>query len=94
LAAEGYTSFGDREGCGERFFAKGPDECRTVYLHVVRLESSNWRDYLKFRDALRRDAKLRDEYACLKREAAVLHPRDRKAYSALKDAWIARVLRS
>lgn len=92
LASEGYTAFGDREGRGEHFYAKGPERRRTVYLHAVPAGSRNWSDYLRFRDALRSSAALRAAYARLKRRLSALHPRDRAAYSEAKAGFIREVL--
>ncbi len=92
LAPEGYTYFGDREGRSDYFFAKGPDECRSFYLHIVLLRSQRWIDYLHFREALRADVSLREEYAGLKTRLCDAHSHDRAAYTSGKDALIRRVL--
>lgn len=92
LRDHGYASFGDREGRREHFFAKGPEEKRIVYLHVVAAESSRWNDYLKFRDALRTHTALRLEYERLKIAACERHRTDRGAYTTAKDEFIRRVL--
>jgi GrpB-like predicted nucleotidyltransferase (UPF0157 family) len=92
LKEAGYTYFGDREGRGDHFFAKGPDEMRTFYVHVVPIESDRWRDYLKFRDTLLANSPTRVAYADLKRLAAENHAGSRSAYTEAKDAWIRRVL--
>lgn len=93
LESEGYASFGDREGPEEKFFAKGPDESRTIYLHVVPLGSSRWADYLLFRDSLRESESLRREYGELKRRLQADFPNDRFAYTEGKAAFIGRVLK-
>src|SRR5687767_14711040 len=59
LRSEDYVFFGDLEGRGEHFYAKGPDEMRTIYLHVVPISSSRWVDYLDFRALLRSRADMR-----------------------------------
>jgi GrpB-like predicted nucleotidyltransferase (UPF0157 family) len=92
LESVGYAFFGDREGWGEHFYAKGPAEHRTMYLHVVPIQSARWSDYLKFRDALRAKAELRKEYEGLKLRLLAAHPGDRTAYTAAKAAFIQRVL--
>jgi GrpB-like predicted nucleotidyltransferase (UPF0157 family) len=93
LAPEGYAAFGDREGRGEHFYAKGPEARRTVYLHVVLLRSRNWGRYLGFRDALRSSAQLRRRYARLKRRLSAVHPHDRAAYTKAKEEFIQDVLK-
>ncbi len=82
LVSDGYIYFGDREGRGDHFFAKGPEDCRSFYLHVVPRESSRWNDYLRFRE----------EYAQLKTSLCDAHSRDRAAYTSAKDGLIRRVL--
>jgi GrpB-like predicted nucleotidyltransferase (UPF0157 family) len=93
LEPGGYTYFGDREGRGDHFFAKGPENCRSFYLHVVPRESCRWSDYLRFRDLLRADASLREEYAQLKTGLCEAHSRDRAVYTSAKAALIRRVLK-
>ena len=92
LVSDGYIYFGDREGRGDHFFAKGPEDCRSFYLHVVPRESSRWSDYLRFRDVLRDDVAIREEYAQLKTSLCDAHSRDRAAYTSAKDGLIRRVL--
>jgi GrpB-like predicted nucleotidyltransferase (UPF0157 family) len=92
LGGAGYAAFGDREARGEHFYAKGPQERRTVYLHVVPIGSPNWSGFLGFRDALRSSAQLRARYERLKRRARARHPRDREAYTDAKGAFIRGVL--
>ena len=92
LRPHGYACLGDREGRGEHFFARGPDERRTVYLHVVAASGPRWGDYLKFREVLRHQPAARLEYERLKLKALEAHRHDRRAYTAAKDAWIQRVL--
>lgn len=91
LAVDDYTYFGDREGRGEYFFAKGPDERRTFYLHVMELRSERWHNYLTFRDRLRHSRQLRAEYEALKIGAASSTP-DRDAYTALKEEFVVRLI--
>ena len=55
----GYTYKGIEPDLPDRrFFAKGPKEDRTVYLHVVLPKEFN--GLIKFRDSLRKDKKLAD----------------------------------
>jgi GrpB-like predicted nucleotidyltransferase (UPF0157 family) len=88
----GYAAFGDRESRGDFFFAKGPDEGRTVYLHVVPGGSVWWLDYLAFRDRLRADAALRDAYTELKTGLAEQFSGDRRSYTEAKAAFIAKLI--
>lgn len=53
---------------------------RLVNAHVVEHDGPEWRQYLAFRDRLRRDPGDRDAYARLKRRLAIEHSDDRLAY--------------
>jgi GrpB-like predicted nucleotidyltransferase (UPF0157 family) len=70
----------------------GRGTARTHLVHVVRYGGDAWGRALAFRDALRRDAGLRDAYAALKRELAQRHGEERSRYTAEKGAFIERVL--
>lgn len=92
LIALGYTTFGDRRGDGDWFFAHGPEAARTHYLHAERYGGARWTNYLRLRDRLRAEPSLRDAYAQLKRELAAKFPGDREAYTRGKEPFIQRVL--
>jgi GrpB-like predicted nucleotidyltransferase (UPF0157 family) len=53
-----------------------------------------WQQHLYFRDQLRRDALLREEYSILKRGLAVAHAGDKTAYTEAKAPFIRQVLGS
>ncbi|MBX9266330.1 GrpB family protein [Chromobacterium violaceum] len=72
-------------------FAKPAAHPRAVQLHAVALDSGFWRDKLAFRDALRADGHLAEQYADLKRQLAQNHSDDRAAYTDAKSAFIAAV---
>ena len=63
-----------------------------VHLHAVVLGGALWRNHLAFRDALRQDAPLADQYTRLKTELAVSHAADKSAYPDAKAAFIRAVL--
>ncbi len=92
LQAIGYTSFGDREGWGEFFFARGSDEARTHYVHLLPLSHPKWAEHLLFRDVLRRRPDLRDEYGQIKAALAEAHADNRTPYTAQKGIFVQRVL--
>jgi GrpB-like predicted nucleotidyltransferase (UPF0157 family) len=92
LAPHGFEFFGDRENRGEHFYAKGSDDCRTLYLHVVPIDRTRWSDYVRFRDLLRSDERLRACYAKAKLIAASAHSNDRTAYTAAKEKIIHEIL--
>ncbi len=88
LAEVGYDDRGDFGDAGGVVFAKGSEERRTHYLHLVQVGSDQWHRYLAFRDALRGDPGRREEYAKLKRTLAMRVGNDREAYLAGKAAFI------
>jgi GrpB-like predicted nucleotidyltransferase (UPF0157 family) len=70
----------------------GLGTARTHLVHVVRHGGAAWRRALAFRDALRADAGLREEYAALKRRLAERHSGERSRYTEAKGEFIERVL--
>lgn len=76
------------------WFCKPSFAKRTHHLHLVPFESPLWRERLAFRDVLRTNAKVADEYATLKQELACRFEFDREAYTDAKLPFIERVLRS
>lgn len=92
LQTIGYTSFGDREGWGEYFFAHGNDDARTHYLHLLPLNHPKWAEYLLFREVLRQRPDLRDEYGEIKAALAATHADRRTEYTAQKGSFVERIL--
>ena len=91
LESLGYVYRGNGGLPGREFFRRGAP--RTHHLHLVEHDGTHWRRYLRFRDALRGDSTLRDEYAALKRALAERYPRDRDAYIEGKSDFVEAVLR-
>lgn len=67
------------------------DPGRLVHLHVRSAASPAWRYALAFRDWLRAEAAVRDDYAALKRRLASAGV-STSAYAELKDPWFADAL--
>ena len=84
------------DAAGRRLSLCAPSvERRAHHLHVVEHDSPGWRDWLAFRDHLRRDPCAASAYAALKRRLAAAHGRDpneRAAYRDGKSAFVADVL--
>ncbi|WP_328294853.1 GrpB family protein [Kineococcus sp. NBC_00420] len=91
MASLGYDYPGDVGIPDDRVFGREPG-WRTHLVHVVVEGGPAWRAYLGFRDALRSDAVLRDEYAALKHRLALDHVGDRFAYTQRKSEFVARAL--
>ena len=67
----------------------GPEQ---FHLHAVEWHGVFWRDQLRFRDALRNDPTLCEQYLSLKRRLAAEFYRDRAAYTGAKAPFIERTL--
>lgn len=74
------------------WLCKPSPDLRTHHLHLVEHGSDVWRERLAFRDALRENPKLMQEYEMLKRELAVLHAFDRDAYTEGKSMFVRRAI--
>jgi GrpB-like predicted nucleotidyltransferase (UPF0157 family) len=74
------------------WFCKPDPSRRTHHLHLVPRASARFRDELAFRDRLRADSELAEEYAKLKREMADRFEHDREAYTDAKAGFIRQAL--
>ena len=80
---------------GHHVFGRGRDRSeRTHLVHVVEFDGESWRTNLAFRDALRADLSLREEYVRVKERAAALAPEGRGKYGDLKHSFIEDVTKS
>jgi GrpB-like predicted nucleotidyltransferase (UPF0157 family) len=88
----GYTDFGVQVP-GRRLFTRGgrANEA-THHLQFVVYRSPAWYEPLQFRDRLRADPVLAQQYAQLKRELAARYGRDVREYSKGKTVFVASVL--
>ncbi|GIP38995.1 hypothetical protein J31TS4_22750 [Paenibacillus sp. J31TS4] len=94
LEGIGYIYVPKPEFPARRFFRKGEWRKGTHHLHVYELGSAEWRDQLRFRDALRERRELLREYAELKERLAGLYADDRVQYTEAKAPFIQAVLAS
>ncbi|WP_410765443.1 GrpB family protein [Haloferax sp. DFSO60] len=90
----GYEERDNDDVQDRRFFARGPESCRTHYQSVTERGSDCHREQVVFRDALRADSGLRDEYESLKRDLESAHRENRASYTAAKASFIQSVLDS
>ena len=91
LGKIGYEYKGEYGLPGRHFFTKGnPTQ---FHLHIVEEGSDHWRVWVKFRDVLRTDEKIRGEYNDLKRAMARKFASNRDAYTAAKNPFISRILK-
>ncbi len=74
------------------WFCKPSDAFRTHHLHLIPFESQLWQERIKFRELLRSDKSISDQYSTLKRNLAASHKEDREAYTQKKWPFIQQVL--
>lgn len=75
-----------------RYFVSPAQGPSAFHLHAVVEGSPFWADHLAFRDALRADPRLRDEYHALKVRLADRYGADRGAYTDAKAPFIRGVV--
>jgi GrpB-like predicted nucleotidyltransferase (UPF0157 family) len=92
--AELNYKFADDAGSdgGLIFYRETNPPVRTHHVHVVCIDNAQWRNYLGFRDRLRNDAELANEYAELKQRLADEFIDDRVSYTAAKAEFVTKVL--
>lgn len=93
LAAGGWIYRGDAGDSGGHVFVleKRPSH-RIAHIHVVEYEGSQWSDYVRLRDLLRRSPKARDRYEAEKVRLAEQCRDDRKVYQERKSAVVESLL--
>lgn len=74
------------------WFCKPSDAFRTHHLHLVPFESPLWHERIAFRDLLRADQDVANQYAHLKLALARQHSTDREKYTAEKWPFIEKML--
>jgi GrpB-like predicted nucleotidyltransferase (UPF0157 family) len=84
----------DPNGDWRLWFLHPTPEARTHHLHVIEHDHPQAVAMLAFRDALRADPVLRDDYVDLKRRLASEHTDNRNAYTNAKSAFVAETLRA
>jgi len=93
LSKIGYIDRGDAGRNGGYILVKESEpDIRTIHVHIVELTDNQWRNYIDFRDILRRDAVIRRRYAEAKQHLAEKYRHDRKSYTAGKNEFIRGVL--
>jgi GrpB-like predicted nucleotidyltransferase (UPF0157 family) len=94
LEALGYEYRPDEEIPDRLFYRRSTGGLRTHHLSLAEPTSSHYRLTLVFRDVLRADAALAEEYGALKEALAERFSDDRKAYVEGKTDFVMRVLES
>lgn len=74
-----------------RFFKKIIDGKVTHHLHMVSEGSEFWRRHLLFRDYLRKNSDIADQYASLKKDLAKREWNDTNEYAEAKSEFIRKI---
>ncbi len=74
------------------FFAKGPENNRTHYIHVHIHNSEDWLDQLFFRDYMNDHLEDALEYENLKVALSLKYPKDRNKYTEENEEFILGIL--
>ncbi|MSO14367.1 GrpB family protein [Rickettsiales endosymbiont of Trichoplax sp. H2] len=91
LIQQGYNYFPYKKEV-MHWFCKPSPNLRTHHLHLVPYESTLWKERIKFRDTLRINTKIANEYVKLKKELAIRYKQDREMYTEKKWKFIKKVL--
>lgn len=73
-------------------FYDGSNNLQTHFIHVVKTDSIEWRNYIKFRDYLNANPSAAKEYENLKTQLYTEYANDRYEYTARKHKFIARII--
>jgi len=92
MAHAGYVARGENGISGRRYFIKGGDK-RSHQVHAFAAGDIEILRHLAFRDYLRKNRVIAEEYAEIKHSAALLSKNDVHRYSALKANFIEHHLR-
>lgn len=93
LKSLGYSYFGDRGEKGDHFFARGAEQHRTHYIHLLLHSGTEWSACLRFRDHLTACPEARQRYSRLKHRLSEQYESDRQSYTEGKAALIQSILR-
>ncbi|MGG4146888.1 YfiT family bacillithiol transferase [Paenibacillus algorifonticola] len=75
-----------------RFFVKVKNDRRDCHLHLMLEDEEHWEKQIKFRNKLREQPNLAEQYAELKRKLAEENREDREAYTEAKTDFIKSIL--
>ena len=73
------------------WFCKPSFAQRYFHLYLVEKGGEEWNKRLAFRDYLKTQPEIADEYVALKRAVAIKFEHDREAYSASKSDFIEKI---
>jgi GrpB-like predicted nucleotidyltransferase (UPF0157 family) len=93
LESIGYNDVTPQPGNTEWYYClgKGPHSVG-YHLHLVKFNSEHWKRHLVFRDFLRNNPQIAQEYFNLKKRLAAKYKTDRLGYTEAKSAFIESIL--
>ncbi len=86
----GYQYKGENGIPRRHYFVKGNPT--THHLHILEIDSDEWKKHITFRDSLRKNKELAEEYTRIKTELAEKFRNDRLAYTEGKTDFVQYVL--
>ncbi len=89
----GYEFYGQDEVTERILYTKGKSDIRTHHLHFVEKKSKEWKNHILIREYFLKYPEKAKEYAELKVALAKKYPKDRKAYTNGKDAFIKTIIK-
>lgn len=93
MASIGYVYAGSNIVPNDHIFGHDIEgDTRTHLVHVVEYGGINWRQFILFRDRMRKRPDLAHAYEALKVELAAKYANDRASYTAAKKDFIQKIL--
>lgn len=92
LKPYGYHFRGHQGVMDRYFFAKGPEESRTHYIHFETINSTSYQNHILFRDYLIKHPEYIEKYEKLKESLARKYSKERNKYTAGKADFIQSVI--
>jgi GrpB-like predicted nucleotidyltransferase (UPF0157 family) len=93
LACKEYEYRGDKgENGGHLFIKNSGIDIRTHHLHIIEKRDPQWEDFLYFRDMLRNNDQLANEYEKVKVRLEALYSNNRLQYTKGKNEFIKKVI--
>jgi GrpB-like predicted nucleotidyltransferase (UPF0157 family) len=74
-----------------RYFKRVAGEISTHHIHMVEIGGEFWQRHLLFRDFLRTNPDIADEYAALKKNLSAVEGKDKNDYTEAKTAFIKKI---
>jgi GrpB-like predicted nucleotidyltransferase (UPF0157 family) len=94
LQKAGYLLRENASNCRVLCFAKGSEDKRTYYLHLVKYHGEIWNNYLAFRDYLMINRESAQQYSPLKEKLAEKYSDNRGKYTTAKADFVRKTIKT